>query len=248
MAQTDQDIKDYVSRRLGSGVVGVELTDDQLVDAITDSKMFFQTYIGQQKVHKLSGISSGGEYDMPADCDSVVDVAWDIRGSDLYDRFDWAGVELGPLNYGMYGGYRSDGSIGGGYSYLIQAINYRDQAKRVLGLDRDWIWDHAKQKIVLFPSGSEGRGIGTDAEVRYLVKEVDLSLLRPYEYNLLRKYSLGEAMEILGFIRTKYNDLPSASGNISLNGDNLLSKSEEIKMDVLEKLKTLRPPAPFFAG
>lgn len=245
--QTDQEIIDYVTRRLGGGVVGVELTNDQMLDCLEDGKAFFQTYLEQTKVHLIQGVNNGGEFDMPNDCDVVVEVVFDVQDATLYDQFDWAGVELGPLNFGMYGGYRSNGA-GGGYSYLMQALQYREQAKRMLGTDRDWIWDRDKRKLILTPTSRGGRGIGNMVEVRYAVNEIDVTLLRPYEYSLLKRWVLAEAMEALGHIRTKYGELPSASGSLSLNGDTMFSNSETIKMNVMDKIKTLRAPIPPFAN
>lgn len=248
MAQTDQDLIDFVSRKMGAGVVGVELTADQYEDALHESKSVFQAYIGQTKVATLQGVSNGGEFDVPTDCEAVVEVSWDSQDSDLYDQFDWAGVELGPLNFGAYGGYRTDGGSGGGYSYLIQALQYREQSKRVLGIDRDWYWDHDKQKLILFPSGRGGRGIGQSAQIRYMVREVDVSKLRSREYMLLRRYMFGECLETLGYIRTKYADVPSAGGTLSLNGDTVLGNGEAIKAEVIEKLKMFRGPTGFFGA
>jgi len=77
---------------------------------------------------------------------------------------------------------------------------------------------------------------------------MDLSKLRPYEYRLLRKYALAESMTILGNIRTKYSDGPSATGSITLNGQDLLANADMIRDTVREQILALRPPANFFTG
>ena len=246
MAKSDTDIKDFCKRKLGYPVVGVELSDDQIGDALEESKEVFQGYIGQQKVHVISGVSAGGAFDMPSDCEDVVDVAFALNASGLFDQFNWAGVELGPLSFGLYGGYNLDGGgVGGGYSYLVQALQYRELAKEVLSVDRDWTWDRAQRKLLIFPTEGD---VGSKALTRYLVDSLDVSLLRSYEYGLLRRYTFAECCETLAQVRTKYADLPSATGTLSLNGDTLFSNAETIKMNVEDKLKLLRAPAPFFAA
>lgn len=246
MPQNDADITDFIQKKLGAGVVGVELTTDQIDDAIEDAKMEFQALIGQAKQHTLTLGGSGGAYNMPADCLDVVEVRFDINESSLFDQFDWAGVELGPLNFGMYGAYRMDGGgVGGGYSYLVQALQNRELAKDVLSLQRGWYWSYEQKKLHIFPADGE---IGTSAWTRYLVTEVDVTLLRPYEYKLLRRYALAEAMETLGNIRTKYASLPSATGDMSLNGDTMMANAETMKDLLLEKMRRRRKPDGFLVG
>ncbi len=238
--QSDTQITNFIKRRFGDGVVGVELTADQLDDAIDEAKRWYMSLIGQEKYYILTIDSSGGAHAMPADCQAVTEVSFDTRTATLYDQFDWAGVELGPLNYNTTGG-----GPGGGYSYLVQSMQYREDAKTILGVDRDWYWDVAQQKLILFPSS--GTNIGTKCAVRYLTTSIDVSSLNGYEFNLVRRYAFASAMEILGYIRTKYADVPSAMGTVTLNGDTMLSNADMIKDDCAEKLKALRPPTPAFA-
>ncbi len=246
MAQSEADLTSYCQRKIGAGVVGVELTTDQIDEAIDDSKRVFQEFIGQTKTHEVTGINAGGNFDMPADCEQVVEVSFALNQAGLYDQFNWAGVELGPLSFGIYGGYRIDGSgVGGGYSYLVQALQYREMAKTILGIDRDWYWDYAQRKLVITPT--EGQ-VGTSAFTRYLVSEVDVSLLRSPDYGLMRKYCYAECLETLGMIRTKYSELPSATGTISMNGDTLFANADVLKAEVINRLKLTRQPPGFFAA
>ena len=71
--------------------------------------------------------------------------------------------------------------------------------------------------------------------------------LYQYEYDLVRRYSYAEAMETLGYIRTKFASLPSASGEVTLNGDLLVGNAEGIKLALTEEIKLKRRPAGFFA-
>ena len=240
VVQSTQDIKDFISRSLGEGVVSVEMTDAQLQDAVDSASLLYHQIIGAYEYTTLSVSSGAGEYAMPADCISVAEVYFDISKSGIYESFDWAGVELGPMSFGMYGGYRDGSGAGGGYSYLVQALNYRDQSKRILSVDEDWFWDRERRLLCITPKNSASTTLG----VRYQTSNVDWARVYPHEYGLFRRYALAEAMITLGQIRTKYSTLPSAQGDLSLNGDALKAEADGIKMNLMEQLKQILPPLP----
>ena len=245
MAQSDAEIRGYIERSLGGGVVTVELTEDQYNDAIFESKMWFMGHIGQMKNKVLQISASGGAFDVADDCLSVAEVYFDKQRDDLFDQFDWAGVELNPLAFGMYGGYYGDSVAGGGYSMLVQSLQYRETARRVLSTDRDWEWDYQAKKLRIYPTNGD---IGTQVFVVYFVDDLDVSKVRPYEYQLIRRFAFASAMETLGYIRTKYSDGPSATGSMTLNGSDLLANSDLIKDTCNQQILTIKPPANFFAG
>jgi len=240
VSQSTQDIKDYITRTLGEGVVAVEMTDAQLQDAVDSSALLYHQIIGVYAYTTVSVSSGAGEYTMPADCISVAEVYFDISKSGIYESFDWAGVELGPMSFGMYGGYRDSSGAGGGYSYLVQALNYRDQSKRILSVDEDWFWDRERRLLCLTPKSTSASEIG----VRYQTNSVDWARLYPHEYQIFRRYALAEAMLTLGNIRTKYGTIPSAQGDLTLNGEGLKGEADGIKMNLREQMKSIRPPLP----
>lgn len=243
--QSADEIKGFIQRNLGAPVVAVELVDDHYNDAIYEASMWFMGLIGQMKNLVLPITPNGGAFDVAADCLSVVDVFFDLNRAGIFDQFSWAGVELNPLGFGAYGSYNNGATAGGGYSAIVQSMQYLEQARRILSADRDWEWDHQDRKLRIYPTSGD---IGSQVFVVYMVDEMDLSKLRPYEYRLLRKYALAESMTILGNIRTKYSDGPSATGSITLNGQDLLANADMIRDTVREQILALRPPANFFTG
>ena len=242
-SQSEADIKRWTKRRFGFGVVDVELTDDSLDDAIDSAKRWFSSYVGQEAIALLTVPPSGGEVDVPDDVETVTEVVFENRNQNFINIFDWADVELSPIGYGAY-----YGSPSGSYSYLVQAQQYIEQGQKIISADRDWEWVRPTRKLRLFPTNETGgRGIGNKAVIRYLRNTVDLAELYQYEYDLVRRYSYAEAMETLGYIRTKFASLPSASGEVTLNGDLLVSNAEGIKLALSEEIKLKRRPAGFFA-
>lgn len=51
-------------------------------------------------------------------------------------------------------------------------------------------------------------------------------------------YGLACVMELLGWVRSKYSSIPIPNADITLNGPELLSNSQTLKQDLLEKLRT----------
>ena len=243
--QSEAEIKGYIERTLGGGVVEVELTQDQYDDAIEEAKFWFMGLIGQMKNLVLDIQPGGGAYDVAPDCLSVVEVFFDLQRAGIFDQFSWAGVELNPLGFGAYGSYNGVGSIGGGYSDLVQSMQYLEQARRILSADRDWEWDYQAKKLRVMPTSGD---VGNKVFLVYLTDDMDLAKIRPYEYRLLRRYALGNAMETLGNIRSKYSDGPSATGSITLNGADLTANADLVRDTVRDQILQLRPPANFFTG
>lgn len=239
VVQSEQDIKNYIRRSLGEGVVAVELTDAQVQDAVDSAAMLYSQIIGAYKFAKMN-INGGGAYSVPTDCMHIAEVYFDLNKSDIYESFDWAGVELGPMSFGMYGGYRDSSGAGGGYSYLVQALNYRDQAKRTLGSDDDWFWDRERRLLCITPSA--GASAGSQIAFKYQSTSVHWPNLYPTEYHLFRRWALAEAMLTIGAIRTKYGSLPSAQGDLSLNGESLRADADGMKMTLMEQIVKIRPP------
>ena len=241
--QNDADIKRWIKRKFGFGTVDVELTDDQLDDCIDESKKWFAGVIGQEGMALLNIQQTGGEFDVPDDVQAVTEVIFEDRNQDFINLFDWADIELSPIGYGTY-----YGSPSGSYSYLVQARQYLEHGRKIIGADRDWEWDRTSRKLRLFPARDVGgTGIGTKAVIRYQRNTINLEELYDYEYSMVRRWAWAESMETLGYIRTKYSSLPSASGEVTLNGDTLLANANEIKFALRDEVKVKRRPAPFFA-
>ena len=128
MRLTEAQVREWIKRRLGCGVVGVELTDDQLDDSIDDAKIWWQMWIGQMKstLLTLTGKYEYDDTDIASDVDSIVDVIFENSGAPFYKIFSWADVELNPFTY-VYAGT-------GGYSELVQYLQYREMGQQIVSV------------------------------------------------------------------------------------------------------------------
>lgn len=237
LRETEPQILDYIRRRLGHPVVKVELSDDQLRDAIADAKRWWASWVGQLKSVTLTttGSSVIEEATIGSDVDTVVDVIFDFEaGGDLTQLYAWANVEISPYTF-VYGG-------GVDYSELLQYLQQREMAKRMVSADADWAWDEASRVLRLSPTMSAGRTI----MVYYQSNDVEIGVLTNSEVDLVRKYALAQAMRTLATIRMKYSDRPSATGSFTMDGDAMWANAEAIQAEVEEKMRQVQRPVAFW--
>lgn len=245
MLQSEKDIKQYALRKLGFGVVDIELTDAMLSDCIVDAKRWFATYIGQLKETTITIAPSGGAFSVPDDVEFVTNVVFQDM-HDFEDYFDWADIDLSPLAFGGSFGVGPNSAMSTDYSYILQLRQYFEMGKRIIGTDQDWEFNRETRKIEVYPS----RGVvdhGTIAVIKYLTNDPDVALMNLYEYDMVRKWAYAEAMEYLGNIRTKFAEWPSSTGSVALNGDTLLANADSLKSALTDKVRALRKPVGFFA-
>lgn len=238
--QSDAELRVWIKRRLGDGVICVELTDEQLDVSIQMSKDFWRAWVGQAKMVYLqtTGVSEYAEELIGTDVDSVAEVIFPVH-DDLTRLFSWADVEVNPYTW-VYAGY-------GGYSALVQLMQYREMGNRVVSADLDWEWDRARRMLLITPpknSNLTGQRFG----VVYISTEVDLTKMSNSEYWLFREYAVVQSMKTLGMIRMKYSDKPSATGTFSMDGDAMYANADIREKELEEKIRQLQSPVGFWTA
>jgi hypothetical protein len=237
---TEAQIKEWICRRLGRGVIKVELTDDQVDAAIEDAKVWWQSWVGQCK-SVLFTLTTDTEYTedlIATDIDSVVDVVFELSSQSLIDLFSWADVEVNPYTW-VYGG--SGDML---YSTLVQYMQYRELAKQIVSSEKTWDWDRAKRSLIISPKPEAGSRI----LVTYISTTMTMAYMTNYEMRIFRNYALSQAMKTLAMIRMKYAEKPSASGGgFAMDGDAVWANAEAIENETEEKARQLQEPVAFFA-
>ncbi len=69
-------------------------------------------------------------------------------------------------------------------------------------------------------------------------ERIDYSRINDVGKNWIRKYALAISKQMLGLIRNKYNSIPIPNSEVTLNGDTLISESENEMDTLIENLKT----------
>jgi len=225
----------YVRRSLGEGVVALELSADQVTDAIQAAVLWFMAYQGQIKYGQLD-LTAATEYDVEDDVDQVMELILP-DGANPLDTSSWADVPWELPN--VQGSLR--------YSYgmtdIVLSYQYLEQFRRVVGSDTDWEYDPITRKLTIAPSPGSGKAL-----YAYSSKEVDLAKLRNTDFMLVRERALAEAQYRLGMIRTKYSEVPSADGSFTMNGDTLISEAQGKFQALDEQIKNLVQHLPFIMG
>lgn len=239
--QTVEALKRYIKRQLGEPTVDVELQDENLQDAIEESMLWWSGIVGYLKEAIVKINPNGGEFDVPEDVLEIAKVYFATQRDQILDVFDWAGVELAPIGYGSYFSTPS-----GAYSYIVQWQDYLEQGKKIVSVDPNWEYVRSTRKLRLFPGATGTGSLGTEALIKYQTNILDLAPLHRYEFQMVRRYALAHSMELLGGIRSKWTSIPSAQGETTLNGDQLLANAETMKADLEDRAKQYRQPLEFF--
>lgn len=242
MRFTEAQVKEWICRRLGKGIINVELTDDQVDDAIRDAKEWWQMWVGQAKtvLFTLTGSTEYPEALIAEDIDSVVEVVFELSTQSFTNLWSWADVEVNPYMW-LYGGY--PGVEGGGYSALVQYMQYREMAKQITSSDKDWDWDRAKRAVIISPQPEAGSRV----LITYISTTMTMDSISNYEMRVFRNYALAQAMKTLSTIRMKYSGKPSATGEFTMDGDAMWANGEALEGDMEEKMRQLQAPVGFFA-
>jgi len=96
-------------------------------------------------------------------------------------------------------------------------------------------WNEARRELRLIRrSNLKSERVVLEAVLEKTAQEL---IKDRYAFNWLQDWAYAEAMEMLGQIRSKYTSgLASASGSLGLNGDLLLTRSTELKTELLRQL------------
>lgn len=234
-----EKLKAWILRKLGCDVQSVELSDDQLDDAITEAQEYWLMWVGMVRAIDLDIQPETLEYAaslLGPDVNSVVDVYFDTYDDGLWDIFAWADVEVNPFQW-VYEGR-------GGYSGLVQYMQYREDARRIVSADKDWAWDKSRRVLIISPRFSQTRKV----KVIYLSRCFDYEYLNTYEWKLFRDYALAKAMKTLANIRMKYPEKPGATGTFSMDGETLYANAETMELNTEEKMRQMQHPIGIITG
>ncbi len=223
---TRDDLRLFLRRYLGDGVVGVELTDQHLDTAIDSALHWLSGYIKKEGAVTLSGRVGQSKFDLsglPLHA-KVVDVrrAPSPSLSSPFSPFFYEDI--------------SDVS-----DYAIRA-NYAESVRKLLG--KDPVWKYEPPFLYIDPPSSGNETI----RVVYVIpftdpSEVPYDLLHPFV-----EYTKACAKEILARIRGKYRGVPAPEGTVELDYSDLLSEAQQEKETATQELLRRIPSAGFAVG
>lgn len=239
-----EPIKKYILSKFGHPHVRVELTEEQLEDAIKVAGDFIATYFPrEQKIATFYSTPLQSTYPLPHDAWSVEEVSWDPYVSNVGDIFG-AGYYL--LNYGNM---NTATTLPLDY-FLMQS--FRKFSSKILGSEGRW-------EIIGEVEGNS-RGDGLEASVQKIrliptpkasfpVVVVYLPVINNFRTPSARKLALdyieAEAKVMLGMARRKMAGVPTPDGGtITYDGESLVQEGETRKAELIEEAKLFGEPLP----
>ena len=225
MGRTEEEVKAYVVRRLGGGVIDVELTPLHLQDVIDDTRRWFGFRVGQKRVIQIPLTTATNVYILEPDVTEVLNVYLPTAHFPAVDTDDFS------YTYSLlFGQWRSPGASPMPYSDLIQRLQYLNVSKKIFSADREWTYDRDTHELLIMPRPS----IVGNMLVNVWTRAVDTRNFSPEDEDLFLRYALAQAREYLGEIRSKWDSMPMVGGDRGLNGEKLLEQAKADK-EQLEK-------------
>lgn len=237
----ESEIKAWIQRRLGAPLLKVPLSDEQFADAIHEAKRWFAARKGVERNFVLQTIAGQTTYDMPDDCDQIIDVSFtDYRGDIMAPFSPFVFGEAGAIPYGPLGAPSS----GGLYSSFVQSMQYTEMARRIIGSDPSYIYFQYEKKLMLLPANRCGGGVF----IEYKSTINTIEQLPERDHDLIRRFALAYAMRDLGQMLSRYPSMPGAEGQTSLNGPQLLAQAEKEFDKLDEEAAASSMPMPWVTG
>lgn len=214
----------WILRRLGAPFLKVELTQDHLDDCIEDAKRWFVAKKGVTKFWQTPIPDGSTEFVLPNDVDTVTDIMFPVNRMDLSLVFSPFILIDEKVPYDVFAAPSSMGL----YSSFVQTLQYIETAKRVLSADTDWRQEGRKLYISPIPQNA------TNLLVEYKANTVTIEQLTERDHDLIKRFALARAKQIVGRVRSKYDSFPTAQGTALADGNTLIDEAR-MEMELLEE-------------
>jgi len=211
-------IKRHVLTLLGSPVVCVELTDEQLDICIDKALEIYGDNRPLFKKASLSVVSTQAAYVLTTYGRGLIDV--------MYEDPLLITAELSELDLWRYNQFNTLSTDPGDY---YMAKMWRNEVKRAVGSDFDW--DYDPNTHTLYVSGLPSSA----SQVTYVYAESPtLTTVPEADDGYIREGALAMAKLILGRIRNKFRGIPGAESTIEMDGADLIAEGTA-EWDTLEE-------------
>lgn len=229
-------LKGYIMQALGSPIIRVELTENQLHQAIHDAIHQYMKYddrINELAIEIITVANNIADIPPGIDTSLIKDVLFE-ESTNIFGFFT-------PLDEGIVASFplRSILDFAGGYFDLSQYYMARqnlETANDILGRKRGWeIFDG---KLHIYPSLKDSSRVAI-----VYGKVLDPEKFEEDEW--VRSYSVASAKIMLGNIRRKLSGFSAAGGAAQTDGGDLINEGKQEQTDLIASLKDGRPSLPF---
>jgi hypothetical protein len=220
MGTTPAKLKAEVISEMGGDYVTVELSDGAFANILTIAKRWFMAKKGFLIYRPVQIVDGQLEYPMKDDVQQVVDVVFQVP-TDVAAFFTLGFFDIIPYGPNTL---MSTGSGLTDYSGFAQLLSFTEQRKRVFSVDPDWSYDQQTRLLHITARGGTPSGVMLIQLKTNDFKPEDLSDKDDY---LFTRYVKAKAKDVIGKIRSKYDQLPGAGGPVGLDGKDLVAEAKE---------------------
>lgn len=237
-----EDLFMFIRRSLGYPQVPVELTDEQLMDALDQAVFEYNRYrnfdINYDKMEVTTDL-------IRADDNSLV-LPPNIAAEDIIDivvkpRFTWAWFGGGNTfmnNVFMQSFFKAGDVVSGASDMYIYRSSLKD-VENLMGLS--FSWNVMNNRLYFQPANilTENMVVGIKYVQTLSVEEIVNSIE-------IKKLALAYSKITLGTIRQTFgNSIPAGESTVQLNGDALIASGEALKNEMIEEMYKRQEPLGF---
>jgi hypothetical protein len=220
----DEQLKQWILRRLGAPLWKVELTDDHLNDEIEFAKRWFSAKKGVKRSLNMPLYTNVPVYELPTTVDVVLDVSFPVSPMDISLVFSPYILQNEKVPYDVF----AAPSAAGIYSSYTQTVQYIEMAKRILNAEPDWRQEDRLLHVFPIPK------CGGFMIIEYKSHDFNIQHLHERDHDLVKRYALAKAKLDLVTVRSKYVEFAGAQGPRSFNWQ-ALEQQANAEIELLEK-------------
>lgn len=231
-----EQIKDYILHMLGGPTIQLELDEQNLDFCVDQSLKIFEQYAGREHFSYYVFPTTPGQsvYELPPSVGYVRSISYKQQDNFAFQASDLDGVV--PIEY-FYpsGSYASEGGminpvqpIFGKMGEWTLYRSYMTMYSRLSSNTGGWEWVGGYRHIKLYPIPLKVHKV----IVHYMQVMKDWGEVT----QAMQEGALSYAKEILGRIRSKYQNIPGAGGGIVMDGQALIQEAKEERQKWFEDL------------
>jgi hypothetical protein len=220
----DEQLKQWLLRRLGAPLWKVELTEDHLNDEVELAKRWFSAKKGVIRQLNMPLYTNVPVYELPTTVDIVTDVAFPGNPMDISLVFSPYILQGEKVPYDVF----AAPSAAGIYSSYTQTVQYIEMAKRILNAEPDWRQEG--RLLHVFPMPKCGGFMIID----YKSHDFNIQHLSERDHDLVKRYALAKAKLDLATMRSKHGEYAGAQGATTFNWQQM-EQQGNAEIEVLDK-------------
>jgi hypothetical protein len=233
------ELQMWIARRLGGGLVSVELCPENIEDAISEAIRWFSAKKGVTRHKQLPFYGGQNCYTLDCEIDTVLDVRFPVAPLDLSLVFSPYILQDEKVPYDVFAAPQTAGL----YSTYTQSLQYIQTAKRILNSEEDWRQED--RQLYLFPVPRQSGFV----DLLYKSSNFTIEQLSQRDHDIVKRFALAWAKLDLGTVRSKYPDgFPGAQGSVRMDGSRLLEEGHREISELNNEIAQSGFPMLFLTG